>query len=125
MAEMRLLLVDDEEDFIEVLAMRLGVRGFDVRTAPNGEAAIEIAKGETLDVAILDLSMPGMDGVETLVGLREINPDLKVILLTGHSTTDRGEAALALGAADFMSKPADFDDLLVRINKAAGGRAPL
>lgn len=119
MPRFRLLLVDDEEEFLEVFAMRLAARGFDVETAPNGEAALEMARDKTFDVAVLDLSMPGIDGIETLVRLRSIDSDLQVILLTGHSTTDRGSAALKLGAVDFVAKPADFQELFDKIVAAS------
>ena len=114
----RLLLVDDEEEFLEIFAMRLGARGLDVETATSGEMALEKAKEATFDVAVVDLSMPGIDGVETLERLRKIDPELPVILLTGHVTTGRGKEAVELGAVDFVSKPANFKELFERIVEA-------
>ena len=114
----KLLLVDDEEEFLEIFAMRLGLRGIDVVTATSGEVALEKAEETTFDVAVVDLSMPGIDGVETLERLREIDPQLPVILLTGHVTTERGRDAVELGAFDFVSKPANFTELFEKIVEA-------
>ena len=86
MSESTVLLVDDEEDFVEVLAERLEARGLTVDTAGNGELALEKAGERAFDAIVLDMAMPGMNGIETLPGLLQINPDLQVILLTGRAT---------------------------------------
>jgi len=120
--EIKVLLVDDEPHFVKLLAERLEGRGFNVETAGGGPEAIDKAKEEPFDAIILDLLMPDMDGLETLKQLKSINPDLQVILLTGHGTIDKGVEAMKLGAMDFVEKPADFKELLEKIKKAKDKR---
>jgi DNA-binding NtrC family response regulator len=120
--EIKVLLVDDEPHFVKLLAERLAGRGFNVETAGGGTEAIDRAKEESYDAIVLDLLMPEMDGLETLKQLKEINPDLQVILLTGHGTIDKGVEAIKLGAMDFVEKPADFKELLEKIKKAKDKR---
>ena len=120
--EIKVLLVDDEPHFVKLLAERLEGRGVNVETAGGGPEAIDKVKDEPYDAIILDLLMPDMDGLETLKQLREINPDLQVILLTGHGTIDKGVEAMKLGAMDFVEKPADFKELLEKIMKAKDKR---
>ena len=120
--EIKVLLVDDEPHFVKLLAERLEGRGFNVETAGGGSEAIDKAKGEPYDAIVLDLLMPDMDGLETLKQLKEMNPDLQVILLTGHGTIDKGVEAMKLGAMDFVEKPADFQELLEKIRKAKDKR---
>ena len=120
--EIKVLLVDDEPHFVKLLAERLEGRGVNVETAGGGPEAIDKVKGEPYDAIILDLLMPDMDGLETLKQLREINPDLQVILLTGHGTIDKGVEAMKLGAMDFVEKPADFKALMEKIKEAKDKR---
>jgi len=120
--DIKVLLVDDEPHFIKMLAERLEGRGFNVETAGGGSEAIDKVKGEPYDAIILDLLMPDMDGLETLKHLKEVNPDLQIILLTGHGTIDQGVEAMKLGAMDFVEKPADFQELLEKIRKAKDKR---
>jgi DNA-binding NtrC family response regulator len=117
----RVLLVDDEEDFLEALAKRLRARGLKVETSDGCDAALAKVKQHDFDVIVLDLAMPGADGIETLRRLKELDPDVQVILLTGHGTVPKGVEAMKLGAVDFVQKPADFPDLLEKI-KVAGHR---
>jgi DNA-binding NtrC family response regulator len=114
----RILLVDDEKDFIETLSERMEVRGMAVVTADNGYDAIEKTKKESFDAVILDLQMPGLNGIETLRRLLEIDPNLQVIMLTGHATLQKGVEAVKLGAADFLEKPAELSVLIDRIKEA-------
>ena len=118
MDEHRILIVDDEEEFASLLSERLSARGLRVETADCGQAAIEKVRGGNFDVVVLDMVMPGMDGIETLQRLREQEPDLQVILLTGHATVEKGVNAMKLGAADFLEKPAELNDLLDKIREA-------
>ena len=120
--EIKVLLVDDEPHFVKLLAERLAGRGFNVETAGGGSEAIDRAKEESYDAIVLDLLMPEMDGLETLKQLKEINPDLQVILLTGHGTIDKGVESLKLGTMDFVEKPADFKELLEKIKIAKDKR---
>lgn len=125
MTEHRVLLVDDEEVFVDALAKRMSRRGLHVETAENGTVALEKASHANFDVIVLDLAMPGLDGIETLKRLREANPDVQVILLTGHGTVQSGVAAMKEGATDFLEKPCDFDELLAKIDAASMRKALL
>jgi len=125
MSECSVLLVDDEADFVEVLAERLEARGLRVDTAGDGPTALEKAQETTFDAIVLDLAMPGMNGIETLEGLLEINRDLQVILLTGQGTMRQAVEAMKLGALDFLEKPVDIETLTTTIEDAAYKRSKL
>ena len=125
MAEARVLLVDDEEDFTTALSERMESRGFEVDVRSSGPEAIEQVGRKVYDAVILDLAMPGMDGVETLRHLLESNPDLQVILLTGHGSVSRGVEAMREGAMEFLEKPADIEVLLDQVRKARTKRVVL
>ena len=114
----RILLIDDEEDFTAALAKRLKARSFVVETASRGREALDKIKDNDFDAILLDLAMPGWDGIETLKRLKEENPNLQVILLTGHATVRKSVEAMRLGAADLVEKPATLDDLLEKIEEA-------
>ena len=118
MSETTVLLVDDNEDFTSVLAERFEARGLNVVTAGGAPEAVRQADRTRFDAVILDLLMPGMDGVETLKMLLKTNPDLQIIVLTGHATVDRGIEAMKAGAMDFVEKPADIDGLMALIEEA-------
>jgi len=114
----RILLVDDEKSLLEYLSKRLLKKGHTVRAVFSGEEAVEVAKNEYFDVAVVDLKMPGIDGVETQKRLRESQPFLQCIVLTGHGSI---ESALESGQQDafqYMHKPVDHDALLASINGA-------
>jgi DNA-binding NtrC family response regulator len=121
----RVLLVDDEESFVEALGKRLNARGLSVETSNSGEDAIAKAERHAFDVIVLDLAMPGMDGIKTLKRLRKQDPDLQIILLTGHGSIEKAVEATKLGAMDFLQKPADLADLLELIREAGVRRAVL
>ncbi len=123
MAGEKILLVDDEEEFVQILAERMEARGMKVTVAGSGDEAIKIAETSDFDAVVLDLAMPGKDGIETLKNLLEINGDLQVILLTGHATVDKGVQSIKLGARDFLEKPLDFEKLLLKIANAAAAKA--
>ena len=125
MSESTVLLVDDEVDFVEVLAERLEARGLAVDTAENGEVALEKAEERPFDAILLDMAMPGMDGIQTLKGLLQINPDLQVILLTGRATLGQAVQAMKLGALDLLEKPVEIETLVARIEEAATKRSSL
>lgn len=114
----KILLVDDEKDFTEVLSERMEARGFKVEVADSGPAAIEIIKEQSFDAIILDLAMPEMDGIEVLKILLKENPDFQILFLTGHATLEKGIEAVKLGAFDFMEKPVDIDTLIEKVNQA-------
>jgi DNA-binding NtrC family response regulator len=118
MSDEKILLVDDEQEFTQVLAERMKSRGLTVVTAANGPAALKKAAEEPFDAIVLDMMMPEMDGIETLRRLHEINPDLQIIMLTGHATLKAGVEAVKLGAMDFLEKPADIHRLMEKIKEA-------
>jgi len=125
MSDYTVLLVDDEKEFVEVLAERLDARDLAVETAESGERALAKVQDKVFDAILLDLAMPGMDGIQTLKGLLKINPDLQVILLTGQATLGQAVEAMKLGALDFLEKPADIDTLVAKIDDAARRRLSL
>jgi len=113
------LLVDDDEEFLAILAERLIIRGMEVTTAPSGRAALDLVRLAWFSVIVLDLQMPGMDGLEVLEQLIAVNPAQQVILLTGHATVSKGVRAMKLGAADLLEKPVDIRELVQKINTVA------
>jgi DNA-binding NtrC family response regulator len=115
MAGEKVLLVDDELEFTRALSERMQSRGVEVDTAADGQEALAKVKDRIYDVIILDLQMPGMDGIEVLKKLIEGNPVRQVILLTGHATVEKGVEAVKLGAADFLEKPVDIKTLMEKI----------
>lgn len=114
----RVLLVDDEEEFVETLAQRLEVRDLDVATALSGTDALEQLEDRDLDVVVLDLQMPGVDGIEVLRKIKERKPLIEVIMLTGHATVETAIEGMKLGAFDFLIKPTETDELLEKIARA-------
>lgn len=114
----RLLIVDDEDAFRTGLCERLRRKEFDAFCAASGEKAISIARENLLDVALVDIRMPGMDGIELLSSLKEAHPSIEVIILTGVATVDTSIEAMKLGAYDYLSKPCRFDKLMILIEKA-------
>jgi DNA-binding NtrC family response regulator len=114
----KVLLVDDEHDFVETLAERMRARGMEVSATTSPIEALKKTETENYDAIILDLMMPEMDGLEALRILKEKNPDLQVILLTGQATVEKGVEAMKLGATDLMEKPADLKALTEKIRKA-------
>ena len=114
----RVLLIDDEKEFLEVMSERMQTRDIDVTTATSARDALALVEKESYDAIILDLQMPEMDGLQALERLKEINPDLQVILLTGHATVEKGVQAMKLGATDVLEKPADIQTLTEKIRKA-------
>jgi DNA-binding NtrC family response regulator len=118
MPEEKVLIVDDEIEFTEVLSTRMESRGMAVDTAASGHEALEKAKNKSYDAIILDLSMPEMDGMETLKHLLSENPDLQVIVLTGYASIEKGVEAIKLGAMEFLKKPAELQELVQQIQRA-------
>ncbi|RKX21073.1 MAG: response regulator [Candidatus Zixiibacteriota bacterium] len=118
MASTRILIVDDEEEFANTLAERMRNRNLEVDTVSNGEEALESIVGVSYDAVVLDLAMPGMDGIETLKQMLSIKPDLQVILLTGRGSVEKGVEAIKSGAFEFLEKPVKFENLLDKINMA-------
>ena len=112
------LLVDDEEQFLDALSQRLEARGLKVKAVTSGEDAVDQVEDHNFDAIIVDLAMPGIDGIETLKRIKEKRPDLEIIMLTGHATVKSGIEAMKFGAEDFLEKPVDLNVLLERISEA-------
>jgi len=112
------LLVDDEIEFATSLAERLRLRGFSTATAQSGQAALDILGGQFFHVVVLDVKMPGMDGLETLKTIKSRHPPTEVILLTGHACLDAAVNGIEAGAFDYLVKPADLDELAFKIQDA-------
>jgi len=118
----KLLIVDDETRFLNAIAQRLTKRGFDVRTAENGEDAIRLARSEKFDIALLDLRMPGMDGGEVLRVLKEEHEFLEAIILTGHGSLESAVELTKLGAFSYLPKPYELDKLIQVLREAYQAR---
>jgi DNA-binding response OmpR family regulator len=116
----KLLLVDDEEAYVDVLANRLRRRNMDVTKAYSGSEGIQALRGQDFDVAVLDLKMEDMDGIEVLKIFKKMAPELKVIMLTGHGSAQAARDGLALGASGYLTKPCELEELLEMIRKTAG-----
>ncbi len=114
----KILLIDDKVEFLKVLSERLKLRGYQVTAVGSGGEALKAVEREPFDVIVLDLVMPVMDGVETLRRLRKLDPRSQIIVFSGYATSQEVDQAMALGANDFLAKPADLDSLLERINRA-------
>ena len=112
------LLVDDEEQFLQVLSERLTNRGLHVISVTSGEEAVALVENKNFDAIVVDLAMPGIDGIETTKKIKEKRQDLEIIILTGHATVKAGIEAMKLGAEDFLEKPVDLNVLLERISEA-------
>ncbi len=117
------LLVDDEADFVEIMTKRLKKRGFQVEVAYSGPEALDaLSKTEKIDIVLLDVKMPGMDGIEALGEIKKHNPLVEVIMLSGHATVDSAVEGLKLGAFDYLMKPCDIKVLMQKLNGATERR---
>ena len=116
--KIRILLVDDEKEYVETLAERLRTRGFHVTEAFSGSEAVEKLKGYNFDVTVLDVKMPGMSGIETLDQIKKLKPLTEVLMLTGHGTIETAIEGMKKGAYDYLLKPCKMDLLLEKINGA-------
>lgn len=114
----RLLLVDDEEGYVKVLAKRMTRRNMEVSTALSGSDGIQRLRKQDFDVAILDLKMEDMDGIEVLKVFKKMVPDMPVIMLTGHGTEKAAREGLEVGAFDYLMKPCDLEELVEKIRAA-------
>lgn len=118
----KILLVDDEVKFLKAVADRLSIKGFDVTTATDGDAAIQAANQGGFDVAVLDLCMPGTDGAQLLKILKQNHTFIEIIMLTGHATVDSAVECTKLGAFKYLEKPYDFDKLVAALKDAYQAR---
>jgi DNA-binding response OmpR family regulator len=118
----RLLLVDDEQSFVEVLTKRLRKRSFEVTSVLSGKEAIRIMRSQSFDISVLDLKMEDLDGIEVLKIFKILDPQMPVIILTGHGSEQAAREGLALGALDYLMKPCDLEELMRKIFDAVGRR---
>ena len=114
----RVLLVDDEKDFVEMLGLRLEEAGENVTVAHSGQECLLVLEKKEIDVVILDILMPGMDGIATLKEIKRRFPLVEVIMLTGHGTTESAVNGMKLGAFDYLLKPAHFGELTAKLESA-------
>ena len=123
MQAISLLLVDDEEAFTQTLALRLGKRGFLVKTASDGLTAVkEVDEDRDIEVVVLDIGMPGMDGIQTLKAMKRVDPLLEVVMLTGQGTVHTAVESIKLGAFNYLAKPCKIEDLAAIAEEAASRR---
>ncbi|MBU1277387.1 MAG: response regulator [Proteobacteria bacterium] len=118
---LRVLLVDDEHGYLEVLQKRMSKRNLEVTPVSSGTEAIQQARRQSFDVAVVDLKMEDMDGIEVLKVLKMMDPKLAVIILTGHGSEQAAREGMALGAFDYLTKPCELNDLLERIYASQEG----
>ena len=114
----KILLVDDEQGFVEAMAKRLGKRGFTVGTALSGADGLKSLENDPVDVVVLDVKMPGMDGIEVLKTIKALYPLTEVIMLTGHATVESAIEGMKFGAFDYLMKPCEMEELLRKIDEA-------
>jgi len=120
MKKIKLLLVDDEVPFVETMSKRLKKRDFDVNTAHSGLDAMKVLENnDKIEVVVLDVKMPGMDGIDTLREIKKIYPLTEVVMLTGHATVESAIEGMRFGAFDYLMKPCDIDQLVFKVTQAA------
>ncbi len=118
MNNLKVLIVDDEDDFRELVVKRLMDRKINVEGAQSGSRAMELLKQKEFDVVVLDVKMPGIDGIETLRWIKANTPEIEVIMLTGYVSVESGIKGMQLGAFDYVIKPAPMNELLDKIRQA-------
>ena len=118
MEKFKVLIVDDELDFLETIVKRLRARNIEVSGVESGYLALEALDSSSPDVIILDVKMPGLDGIETLREIKKKKPLTEVIMLTGHASVESGIQGMQLGAFDYLMKPIALDELLEKVRQA-------
>ncbi len=118
----RVLLIDDEVGYVNVLSNRLKKRNFQIGKASSGSEAFQLLRQDDFDVAVLDLKMEDMDGIEVLKILKKMAPELVVIMLTGHGSAEAAHQGIQLGAFDYLTKPCELEELIEKIHEAHSQR---
>lgn len=118
MKNFKVLLVDDEPEFVDTLAERLKLREIQARTAPDGKTALQMIQAEPPHVVVLDVMMPGMDGIETLIEIKKMAPLVEVILLTGYAKMELALKGMEKGAFDYLIKSIGIDELMYKLEDA-------
>jgi DNA-binding NtrC family response regulator len=121
----RVLLVDDEEEYLEIMSERMRARDIEVTTTTSAREALDMINTESYDAVIMDFMMPEMNGIDALKVIKEKNPEMQIILLTGHATVEKTVEAMKAGAMDLIEKPADLDSLSEKIKNAHNQKALL
>ena len=116
--QIKLLLVDDEKGFTDIIAKRMSKRDIDVTKAYSGAEALQAIRKANFDVVVLDLKMEDMDGIEILKIFKKMDPDLAVIMLTGHGSEAAAKDGIKFGAFDYLTKPCDLEELIKKIQEA-------
>jgi DNA-binding NtrC family response regulator len=119
----RVLLVDDEKDFVDSLSERLRLRSFHVHSAYSGEEALDVIRHHQIDVVVLDVIMPGLNGIETYKEIKILYPRIRVIMLTGHAKLDTAIEGMEEGAYDYLIKPISIEELVEKIEMAHSHKA--
>jgi len=122
MSNIQMLIVDDEERFLLTTQKILSRKGFDVMIAHSGQGAIDMLKENAVQVVVLDVKMPGMDGLATLREIKRLYPFMEVIMLTGHATVPSAVEGMQSGASDYLMKPIDMDLLVEKVEEAVARR---
>jgi len=117
-----ILIVDDDRNLLELMGMMLKSADYEVTTAHDGEGALSVVKAQAFDLAVVDLKLPGMDGISFMRELHQINPEMPVIILTAHSSVKSAVEAIRMGAFNYLAKPFDLDELLLQIERALENR---
>ena len=125
MNELKMMLVDDEERYLATTSRLLYKKGYEVVTAASGAEALEKLRDEDIHVVILDVKMPGMDGITTLQEIKRLFPLVEVIMLTGHAAIESAVDGLRSGATDYLMKPTDIDDIIQKAEEAFSRRQRL
>jgi DNA-binding response OmpR family regulator len=115
----QLLLVDDEAGYVSVLTKRMSKRGINVTAALSGSAAIQTLRKQSFDVSVLDLKMEDMDGIEVLKIFKKMDPEMPVIMLTGHGSETAAREGIEFGAHDYLTKPCDLEELIRKVREVA------
>jgi DNA-binding NtrC family response regulator len=123
MGDYKILMVDDESDFLDTIVKRLQKRQLNVRGVYSGQEALGLVTEKKYDVVVLDVRMPGIDGIQTLKRIKQINPLLEVIMLTAHADMELALNGMNLGAFDYLMKPVDIDELVYKIQDACKKKA--
>jgi DNA-binding NtrC family response regulator len=114
----KVLIVDDEERFRKTLSKLLTAQGLEVYSAGSGDEALDLIRKHPVDIVLLDMRMPGMNGIDTLSAIKKIDPLIEVIMLTGHASVDVAVEIMKRGGFEYLLKPYDIDELLVKIDAA-------
>ena len=118
----KILFVDDEKGFVDVISKRMSKRNIEVTKAYSGKGALQALRKADFDAVVLDLKMEDMDGIEVLKIFKKIAPDLPIIMLTGHGSEEAARDGIRFGAFDYLTKPFDFDELILKIQEVVSSR---